>query len=147
MLNITTRDIAKCRFPEKKKFFGVKLTELSDLEHLFEVNLFVYCQEPSKPDGEEGEEDMIKEDKGSTTEIAAQLIHRSLCHYPSTLYLNLYQNHFSYIKDIKKYAKSYCCSRCGTYWKDGFKLRWPNTVFRRLNLICCYFHAVDTWEP
>ena len=99
-------------FPEKKKFCGVKLTELSDLENLFEVNLFVYCLEPTKPDGEEGEED-----KGSTPEIAAQLIHRSLRHYSSTLYLNLYQNHFSYIKDMKKYAKSYCCSRCGTYWR------------------------------
>ena len=51
-----------------------------------------------------------------------QLIHRALCHYPSTPYLNLYQNHFSYIKDLKKYAKSYSCSRCGTLWKDGFKL-------------------------
>ena len=109
-------------FPEKKKFCGVKLTELSDLEHLFEVNLFVYCLEPTKHDGEEGEEDTIKEDKGSTPEIAAQLIHRSLCHYPSTLYLNLYQNHFSYIKDMKKYAKSYCCSRCGTYWRHVGKL-------------------------
>ena len=109
-------------FPEKKKFCGVKLTELSDLEHLFEVNLFVYWLEPTKPDGEEGEQDTIKEDKGSTPEIAAQLIHRSLCHYPSTLYLNLYQNHFSYIKDMKKYAKSYCCSRCGTYWRHVGKL-------------------------
>ena len=67
-------------FPEKRKFCGVKLTELSDLEHLFEVNLSVYSLEPTKPDGEEGEEDIIKEDKGSTPEIAAQLTHRSLCH-------------------------------------------------------------------
>ena len=27
-------------------------------------------------------------------EIAAQLIYRCLCHHSSTLYLNLYQNHF-----------------------------------------------------
>lgn len=52
-------------------------------------------------------------------EIAAQLIHRPLFYYPNTLYLNLYQNHFSYVKDMKKYAKWYCCSRCGTYWKHA----------------------------
>ena len=46
----------------------------------------------------------------------------SLCHYPSTLYLNLYQNHFSYIKDTKKYTKSYCCTRCGMHWKHVGKL-------------------------
>ena len=104
-------------FPEKNKFCGVKLKELIDLEHLYEVNIFVYSLEPTKPDGEEGEEDIEKEEEDFAPEIAAQLIHRSLCHYPSTLYLNLYQNHFSYIKDLKKYAKSYSCSRCGTLWK------------------------------
>ena len=38
-----------------------------------------------------------------------------------TQVLNLYQNHVSYIKDLKKYAKSFSCSWCGTLWKDGFK--------------------------
>ncbi|CAH3132565.1 unnamed protein product [Porites lobata] len=109
-------------FPEKKKFCGVKLKELIDLEHLYEVNIFVYSLEPTKPDGEEGEEDIEKEEEDFAPEIAAQLTHRSLCHYPSTLYLNLYQNHFSYIKDLKKYAKSYCCSRCGKFWKHVGKL-------------------------
>ena len=100
--------------PEKKKFFGVKLKELIDLEHLYEVNIFVYALEPTKQDGEENEDD---EPNDTKPEIAAELIHRSLCHYPSTLYLNLYQRHFSYIKDLKKYTKSYCCSRCGKFWK------------------------------
>ena len=99
-------------FPEKKKFCGVKLKELIDLEHLYEVNIFVYALEPTKQDGEENEDD---EPDDTKPEIAAELIHRSLCHYPSTLYLNLYQRHFSYIKDLKKYAKSYCCSRCGKF--------------------------------
>ena len=102
---------------DKKKFCGVKRKELPDIEHLFEVNILVYSLEPTKPDGEEGEEDIEKEEEDSAPAIAAELIHRSLCHYPSTLYLNLYQNHFSYIKDLKKYAKSYSCSRCGTLWK------------------------------
>ena len=46
-------------FPEKKKFFGVKLKELPDLEHLYEVNISVYSLEPTKPDGEEGDESHI----------------------------------------------------------------------------------------
>ena len=104
---------------EKKKFFGVKLKELPDLEHLYEVNILVYVLEPTKQDGEENEDD---EPDDTKPEIAAELIHRSLCHYPSTLYLNLYQRHFSYIKDLKKYAKSYCCSRCGKFWKHVGKL-------------------------
>ena len=79
-------------FPEKKKFCGVKLKELIDLEHLYEVNIFVYSLEPTKPDGEEGEEDIEKEEEDFAPEIAAHLIHRSLCHYPSTLHLNLYQD-------------------------------------------------------
>ena len=104
--------------PEGKKFCGVKLKELPELEQLFEVNIFVYLLEPTKPDGDVEE----AEDKVNEPEIAAQLIYRSFCHYTSTLYLNLHQRHFSYIKDIKKYAKSYCCSRCGTYWKHVGKL-------------------------
>ena len=104
--------------PEGKKFCGVKLKELPELEQLFEVNIFVYSLEPTKPDGDEE----AAEDNENEPEIAAQLIYRSLCHYTSTLYLNLHQQHFSYIKDIKKYAKSYCCSRCGTYWKHVGKL-------------------------
>ena len=103
-------------FPEKKKFFGVKLKELHDLEQIYEVNISVYSLEPTKPDGEEGDEDKTEEEN-TVPDIASQLVHRSLCHYPSTLYLNLYQNHFSYIKDLKKYVKSYSCSRCGTLWK------------------------------
>ena len=94
----------------------MKLNELTDLEHLYEVNISVYSLEPTKPDGEEGDEDNTEEEN-TVPDIAAQLVHSSLCHYPSTLYFNLYQNHFSCIKDIKKYPKSYSCWRCGTLWK------------------------------
>jgi len=38
------------------------------------------------------------------------------------LYLNLHGNHFSYIKDLKSYNKSYCCARCGKFWKHVGKL-------------------------
>lgn len=75
----------------------------------------MHSLEQTKPHGEE--ENEAREDDDSKPEIAAQLLHRSLCHYPSTLYLNLHQRHFSFIKDMNKYAKSYYCSRCGKFWK------------------------------
>ena len=113
----------------------MKLTELHNLERLFQVNLFVHSLETTKPDGEDGVDNMTKESEDSTPEIAVQLIHSSFCHHSSTLYLNLYKNHFSYIQDMKKYAKSYCCSRCGTYWKDGFKLNRQLSKPARLKCI------------
>ena len=70
MHSITMSDIENF-FPEKKKFCGVKLKELIDLEHLYEVNIFVYSLEPTKPDGEEGEEDIEKEEEDFAPEIAA----------------------------------------------------------------------------
>ena len=38
--------------PEKNKFFGVKLKELPDLKHLYEVNISVYSLEPTRWRGE-----------------------------------------------------------------------------------------------
>ena len=35
--------------------------------------------------------------------------------------MNLYENHFSYIKDLTRYSKSFCWSPCGKYWKDMWK--------------------------
>ena len=94
----------------KKKFHGVKLSELDELEKLFKVNIQVYNLAPTQAHGEEQEEEETRPD------IAATLVRRSHRHYESTLYLNLYEKHFSYIKDLACYSKSFCCSRCGKYW-------------------------------
>lgn len=83
------------------------------------MNIFVYSLEPTKPDGDDEDDTNEVEDQ---PEISAQLVYRSLSKHSTTLYLNLYQNHFSYIKDLKKYSKSFCCSRCGKFWKHGFTL-------------------------
>ena len=58
----------------------MKLKELPDLEHLYEVHISVYSLEPTKPKGEEGDEDNTEEEN-TVPDIAAQLVHRSLCHY------------------------------------------------------------------
>ena len=101
----------------KKKFHGVKLSEIDELEKLFEVNIQVYSLAPTQTHGEEQEGEETRPD------IAATLLRRSHRHYESTLYLNLYENHFSYIKDLARYSKSFRCSRCGKYWKRASNLR------------------------
>ena len=106
----------------KKKFHGVKLSELDELEKLYEVNIQVYNLAPTQTHGEEQEETEDKPD------ITATLLRRSHRHYESTLYLNLYEKHFSYIKDLARYSKSFCCSRCGKYWKRASNLRQHETT-------------------
>ena len=85
-------------------FKGVQLDDVSDLERLFKKNIFVYALGPVQVDQDEEAED--EED-----EHTAKLIYRSLGQYEGTVYLNLYENHFSYIYDISKYSHSYQCAR------------------------------------
>ena len=99
----------------KKKFRGVKLSELDELEKLYEVNVQVYNLAPTQTHSEEQEE--------TRPDVAAILLRRSHRLYESTLYLNLYERHFSYIKDLARYSKSFQCSRCGKYWKRASNLR------------------------
>ena len=68
----------------------MKLSELDELEKLYEVNIQVYNLAPTQTNGED------KDDAEEETrpDIATTLIRRSHCHYESTLFLNLYENHF-----------------------------------------------------
>ena len=54
--------------------------------------------------------------------IFARLLRRSLNRYESTMYLNLYGRHFSFISNIEKYTKSYICDKCRKLWKTGKQL-------------------------
>ena len=58
---------------QKKTFHGVTLEESPDLERLFEVKVFVYSLEPTKPDGDDGDSDDYDEDEANP-EVSAQLI-------------------------------------------------------------------------
>ena len=75
---------------------GVTIDELYKVELVFRVNITVY-------------------DLG---EASAKLVHRSLGKYADTMFVNLYETHFSYIRDMKKFSHSYTCSKCGeSLWK------------------------------
>ena len=90
-----------------KDFDGVTLEELPDLEKLFELNIYVYRLVE------------YEDEDNDKTDIVAQLIQRSHRTYTNSMYLNLYESHFSYIKNLNMYSKSYCCSKCDKLWKTA----------------------------
>ena len=74
-----------------KTFEGIELDEFLELEKYFEVQLFAM---------------FLKEDGSAKT------LYLSQSSFPTKIYMKSYQNHLSYIKDIKMYSKQYICSRC-----------------------------------
>ena len=80
---------------------GVPIQDLHKIEAKFEVNVCVYK--------------LVETLEEKTT---AELVRRSECHYPHTMYMNLYETHYSYIHDIGMYCQSYRCRKCGdSLWK------------------------------
>ena len=71
-------------------FTGVTLDDLYRVETKFKTNVCVY-----------------KLVETLEEKTAAELVRRSLCHYPDTMYVNLYETHYSYIQDIGMYCHSY----------------------------------------
>ena len=87
-------------------FAGVTLDDLSKIEATFDVNVCVYKLVPT-----------------GNEKTKAEIVRRSLCSYAQTMYLNLYETHFSYIKDIRMYSHSYKCSKCEqALWKSPYDL-------------------------
>ena len=104
----------------KKKFHVVKISELDKLEKLFKVNIQVYSLASTQTHGSTWEDN---EDEENAPDITATLLCHSHRRYPSTLFLNLHDTHFPYIKGLPWYSKSFCCSRCDKYWKRAPNLR------------------------
>ena len=83
-------------------FEGVTIDELHKVEATFDVNVCVYKLVPT-----------------GNEKTKAEIVRRSLCSYAQTMYLNLYETHFSYIKDINTYSHSWRCRNCETsLWKN-----------------------------
>ena len=82
-------------------FTGVTIEDVHKVDTKFKTNVVIY--------------QLVKTPDGKTV---AELVRRSPAQYPETMYLNLYETHFSYIHDIKAYSHSYKCSKCGeSLWK------------------------------
>ena len=92
-----------------EEFAGVTLDDLYRVDTTFQTNVCVY--KLVKPDAEDGK-------------TTAELVRRTVCKYPDTLYLNLHETHFSFIQDVRMYCHSYRCRKCGdSLWKNASKLR------------------------
>ena len=92
---------AKYSHKDVHDFAGVTIDDLSKIEATFGVNVVVY-----------------KLDEITDGTTVGELVRRSLCQFTDTMTLNLYETHFSYIRDINMYCHSYRCSRCGeSLWK------------------------------
>jgi hypothetical protein len=76
-------------------FKGVTLDDLVVLAQVFSLNVYVYDLQETEAGG-----------------IAARLVRRSPYKYDDTMNLNLYEQHFSYNKDLRSYSHSYLCSKC-----------------------------------
>ena len=97
---------AKYSHKDVHDFTGVTLDDLHKVESKFETNVVVY--------------QLVEIDNGKTV---AELVRRSLCQFTDTMYLNLYETHFSYIRDINMYCHSYRCQKCGdSLWKCPYDL-------------------------
>lgn len=95
---------------DPSSFKGVLLSDITNLEECFEVDIFVYKLCPTEP-GCGIIEDL--EDEIEPPTLSAQLVHRSLGRYKNQkMFLNLNKKHFSLIKDIKLYASCWKCESC-----------------------------------
>ena len=82
-------------------FAGVTIEDVHKVETKFKTNVVIY--------------QLVKTPDGKTV---AELVRRSPAQYPETMYVNLYETHFSYIPDMKKFSHSYRCSKCeNSMWK------------------------------
>ena len=91
-----------------EEFAGVSVKDLHRVETTFQTNVCVYS--------------LVKPNEEDERPIA-ELIRRSICKYPTTLYLNLHETHFSFISDVRMYCHSYRCRTCNSLWKRAWNLR------------------------
>ena len=83
-------------------FAGVTLDDLHKVESKFETNVVVY--------------QLVEIGDGKTM---AELVRRSTGHYTETMYVNLHETHYSYIRDINMYCHSWRCRNCEqALWKN-----------------------------
>ena len=94
-------------------FRGVLLSEMGDFEKLFKVNVNVL---ELKADGN------------------VDCLYRTQCRHKSTMYLNVHDNHLSYINDIRRYSRSYKCRSCEQVCDTFFKWkRHERTCFNSVH--------------
>ena len=83
------------------EFVGVTLDNLELISHTFGIAINVYAQRENRE---------------------TELVFRSL-KQDNIMYLNLFDNHFSYITDFEKYSSRYRCGKCSTIYSHNGNYR------------------------
>ena len=86
----------------KHSFQGIRLDEIHKFEKIFEINVDIY--------------EMFENG-------CVQIVKRSLGKYENTMYLNIYRNHLSLIKNMNQYTMKYTCQHCRKHFKKANKLK------------------------
>ncbi|XP_072031519.1 uncharacterized protein [Amphiura filiformis] len=102
-------------------FKGIKIDQLHEVEDVFGVNIMVYELVDLGEDVID-EHNTEEPEKNMNGMVVARLVQRSLEKHSSTMYINLHNEHFSYISNIDKYTQSYACRKCHKLWKTGKQL-------------------------
>ena len=84
-----------------KTFQGVALDELEDFSRVFGVGVNVYSQ----------------------TEDGVTLLVQRTLEQENLMNVNLYENHFSFIKNMNLFSKSFLCPSCKKSWKTSWDLK------------------------
>ena len=84
------------------EFPGVLIEDVIDLEKCFEVKIILYSLNA----------------KGTVSNI-----YETMSEYQSKMYLNVFQNHFSYITNFDQFAKQVQCDKCGKIFKRLWNMK------------------------
>ena len=92
-----------CKFISVKysEFEGITLDNLEHISKIFDIGVNVYIQKENRD---------------------TELVFRSL-KQDKIIYLNLFDNHFSYIIDFEKYSNRYRCIKCSTIYMHNGNFR------------------------
>ena len=88
-------------FTNDVSFLGVKMDDISELEICFNVKV-VYCLNSNG---------------------TVSLLYNSLSNNTDVIYLNMYDNHFSYITNFEKLVKRFQCDKCLKLFKRQWNLK------------------------
>ena len=92
---------------QKIDFAGIKLEELGLVEEAFKLSIYVYELKPAH----------------FNNQYSLTIRRRSAKKHANIVHLHLYNNHFSYITDIKRVSKKFKCDRCYKLWKTSSSLQ------------------------
>ena len=119
----------------KEDFEGLSFEDFPEFETKFSVNLEVYS---------------LQEDGFALS------VYKSRGQQPSTMYVNLYENHLSYIRDFSMYAQKYQCKTCQRHFLHAGHLhRHQNSCINKTKFVYPggfhqatenIFHRLDTFE-